>query len=138
MVHAENGDVINYLTEKALEEGNTDPINHALTRPSEREGEATGRAAKLTALAESQLYVVHVTCEEAVEQIADARSKGFRVYGETCPQYLVLDQSYLEKPDFEGAKYVWSRPLRDQYNQEDLWNALESGQLQTIDRKSVV
>src|SRR5690625_6577643 len=80
MVHEENGDVFNYLTEKALEEGNTDPINHALTRLSELEGEATGRAAKLTALADSQLYVVHVTCEEAVEQIADARSKGFRVY----------------------------------------------------------
>src|SRR5699024_12743249 len=105
---------------------------HALTRPSELEGEATGRAAKLTALADSQLYVVHVTCEEAVEQIADARSKGFRVYGETCPQYLVLDQSYLEKPDFEGAKYVWSPPLRDLSNQEILWNALKSEQLQTI------
>ena len=132
MVHAENGDVINYLTEKALEEGNTEPINHALTRPSELEGEATGRAAKLTALADSQLYVVHVTCEEAVEQIAEARSKGFRVYGETCPQYLVLDQSSLEKPDFEGAKYVWSPPLRDRSNQEILWNALKSGELQTI------
>jgi len=132
MVHAENGDVINYLTEKALEEGNTEPINHALTRPSELEGEATGRAVKLSALADSQLYVVHVTCEEAVEQIAEARSKGFRVYGETCPQYLVLDQSYLEKSDFEGAKYVWSPPLRDHTNQEVLWNALESGQLQTI------
>ncbi|MFD2208221.1 dihydropyrimidinase [Virgibacillus halophilus] len=132
MVHAENGDVINYLTEKALEEGRTEPINHALTRPPELEGEATGRAAKLTALADSQLYVVHVTCKEAVEQIAAARSKGFRVYGETCPQYLVLDQSYLEKPGFEGAKYVWSPPLRDRSNQEILWNALKSGELQTI------
>lgn len=132
MVHAENGDVIDYLTKKALEEGKTDPIYHALTRPPEVEGEATGRAAKLTALADSQLYVVHVTCEEAVEQIAEARSKGFRVWGETCPQYLVLDQSYMEKPDFEGAKFVWSPPLREKANQEVLWNALKSGQLQTI------
>ncbi len=132
MVHAENGDVINYLTTKALAEGKTDPIYHALTRPPEAEGEATGRAAKLTALADSQLYVVHVTCEEAVEQIAEARSKGFRVYGETCPQYLVLDQSYLEKANFEGGKYVWSPPLREKYNQEVLWNALKSGQLQAI------
>lgn len=132
MVHAENGDVIDYLTKKALAEGNTEPIHHALTRPPEIEGEATGRAAKLTALADSQLYVVHVTCKEAVEQIADARSKGFRVWGETCPQYLVLDQSYMEKPDFEGAKYVWSPPLRDKSNQEVLWNALKTGQLQTI------
>ncbi|CEI82397.1 D-hydantoinase [Oceanobacillus oncorhynchi] len=132
MVHAENGDVIEHLTQETLKAGNTDPIYHALTRPPELEGEATGRAAKLTALADSQLYVVHVTCKEAVEQIAEARSKGFSVYGETCPQYLVLDQTYLEKPDFEGAKYVWSPPLRDKSNQEVLWNALKSGELQTI------
>ncbi|WP_339182876.1 dihydropyrimidinase [Oceanobacillus sp. FSL W7-1293] len=132
MVHAENGDVIEHLTQEALKAGNTDPIYHALTRPPELEGEATGRAAKLTALADSQLYVVHVTCKEAVEQIAEARSKGFSVFGETCPQYLVLDQTYLEKPDFEGAKYVWSPPLRDKSNQEVLWNALKSGELQTI------
>ncbi|MBP2077131.1 dihydropyrimidinase [Oceanobacillus polygoni] len=132
MVHAENGDVIEHLTQEALKAGNTDPIYHALTRPPELEGEATGRAAKLTALANSQLYVVHVTCKEAVEQIAEARSKGFSVYGETCPQYLVLDQTYLEKPNFEGAKYVWSPPLRDKSNHEVLWNALKSGELQTI------
>lgn len=132
MVHAENGDVIDYLTKKALEEGHTEPIYHALTRPPEAEGEATGRAAKLAGLADSQLYVVHVTCREAVEQIAEARSKGIRVWGETCPQYLVLDQSYMAKPDFEGAKYVWSPPLREKSNQEALWNALKSGQLQTL------
>jgi dihydropyrimidinase len=132
MVHAENGDVIDYLTKKALEEGKTEPIYHALTRPPELEGEATGRAAKFTGLANSQLYVVHVSCADAVEQIAEARSKGFDVWGETCPQYLVLDQSYLERPNFEGAKYVWSPPLREKFNQDVLWNALKSGQLQTI------
>ncbi|WP_040208894.1 dihydropyrimidinase [Neobacillus jeddahensis] len=132
MVHAENGDVIDYLTNKAIEEGKTEPIYHALTRPAELEGEATGRAAKLTGLANSQLYVVHVSCADAVEKIAEARSKGFDVWGETCPQYLVLDQSYLEKPHFEGAKYVWSPPLREKWNQEVLWNALKSGQLQTL------
>ncbi|MDN3016327.1 dihydropyrimidinase [Paenibacillus sp. BSR1-1] len=132
MVHAENGDVIDYLTKKALEEGKTEPIYHALTRPQELEGEATGRAARLTGLANSQLYVVHVSCSDAVEQIAEARSKGFNVWGETCPQYLVLDQSYLEKPNFEGAKYVWSPPLREKWNQEVLWNALKNGTLQTF------
>lgn len=132
MVHAENGDVIDYLIRKALEEGNTDPIYHALTRPSVLEGEATGRAARLTALADSQLYVVHVTCEEAVQRIADSRSRGVEVWGETCPQYLLLDQSYLAKPDFEGAKYVWSPPLRETRHQEVLWNALKMGQLQTV------
>lgn len=132
MVHAENGDVIEYLTEKALEEGKTEPIYHALTRPPELEGEATGRAAKLTGLADSQLYVVHVSCSDAVEQISAARSKGLNVWGETCPQYLVLDQTYLERPNFEGAKYVWSPPLREKWHQDVLWNALKSGQLQTL------
>jgi dihydropyrimidinase len=132
MVHGENGDVIDYLTKKALEDGNTDPIYHALTRPPEVEGEATGRAATLTGLAGSQLYVVHVSCAEAVKKITEARNKGFNVWGETCPQYLVLDQTYLEKPNFEGAKYVWSPPLREKWNQDVLWNALKTGQLQTI------
>ncbi|MYL50110.1 dihydropyrimidinase [Halobacillus litoralis] len=132
MVHAENGDVIDHLVNKALEAGQTDPIYHALTRPPEVEGEATGRAAELTGLADSQLYVVHVTCEEAVEAIAKARKKGYNVMGETCPQYLVLDQSYLEKPDFEGAKYVWSPPLREKHHQDVLWKALKTGDLQTL------
>lgn len=132
MVHAENGDVIDYLVKKALQEGNTAPIYHALTRPPEAEGEATGRAAALTGLAKSQLYVVHVSCAEAAEKIAAARNSGIDIWGETCPQYLVLDQSYLEKPDFEGAKYIWSPPLREKHNQEILWNALKTGQLQTL------
>ncbi|WP_203290082.1 dihydropyrimidinase [Metabacillus sp. cB07] len=132
MVHAENGDVIDYLTKKALQEGKTDPVYHALTRPPEVEGEATGRAAQLTGLAGSQLYVVHVSCAEAVEKIAEARSRGFDVWGETCPQYLVLDQSYLEKPEFEGAKYVWSPPLREKKHQDVLWNAMKTGVLQTL------
>ncbi len=132
MVHAENGDVIDFLTKKALELNQTDPIYHALTRPPEVEGEATGRAATLTGLAESQLYVVHVSCAEAAKKIAEARSKGIDIWGETCPQYLVLDQSYLEKPNFEGAKYVWSPPLREKWNQDVLWNALKTGELQTL------
>lgn len=132
MVHAENGDVIDFLVKKALAEGNTDPIYHALTRPPEAEGEATGRAATLTQLANSQLYVVHVSCAEAVKQLEEARKKGVDIWGETCPQYLVLDQTYLEKPNFEGAKYVWSPPLREAWNQEVLWNALKNGQLQTL------
>jgi dihydropyrimidinase len=131
-VHAENGDVIDFLIKKALAHEQTDPIYHALTRPPEAEGEATGRAIALTALADAQLYVVHVSCAAAVERIAEAREKGWKIYGETCPQYLVLDISYLEKPDFEGAKYVWSPPLREKWNQEVLWSALKSGILQTV------
>lgn len=132
MVHAENGDVVDYLINQALAEGKTEPIYHALTRPPEVEGEATGRAATLTGLANSQLYVVHVTCAEAVEKITEARNNGIDIWGETCPQYLMLDQSMLEKPDFEGAKYVWSPPLREKWNQDVLWNALKNGNLQTL------
>ncbi|ASK62442.1 dihydropyrimidinase [Virgibacillus phasianinus] len=132
MVHAENGDVIDHLVTEALEKGNTDPIHHALTRPPELEGEATGRAVELTGLADSQLYVVHVTSAAALERITEARRKGYNVWGETCPQYLVLDQSNLEEPDFEGAKYVCSPPLREKWNQDVLWNALKTGQLQTL------
>ena len=132
MVHAENGDVIDLLVRQALAEGRTEPIHHALTRPSILEGEATGRAARLAALADSQLYVVHVTCAEAVEQIARMREMGYRIWGETCPQYLTLDQSIMDQPDFEGAKYVWSPPLREASHKDVLWNALKSGQLQTI------
>ncbi|MCM3631527.1 dihydropyrimidinase [Paenibacillus glycanilyticus] len=132
MVHAENGDVIEFLVEKALAEGNTDPIYHALTRPSAIEGEATARAAALAELTGARLYVVHVTCAEAVKAISEARTRGVDVWGETCPQYLVLDQSYLALPDFEGAKYVWSPPLREKSHQEVLWNALITGQLQTL------
>ncbi|MED1791676.1 dihydropyrimidinase [Brevibacillus nitrificans] len=131
-VHAENGDVIDYLTKKALAEGNTGPIYHAYTRPPEAEGEATGRAIALTALADAQLYVVHVSCADAVRRIAEAREKGWNIYGETCPQYLVLDIEDLDRPDFEGAKYVWSPPLREKWNQEVLWSALKNGILQTV------
>ncbi|MBO1002158.1 dihydropyrimidinase [Pseudogracilibacillus auburnensis] len=132
MVHAENGDVIDYLVKKALKEGNIDPIFHAFTRPAEIEGEATGRAATFTGLSNSQIYIVHVTCEEAVRQIAEARNNGVDIWGETCPQYLVLDQTYLERENFEGAKYVWSPPLREKRHQDILWNALKTGQLHTI------
>ncbi|WP_040949129.1 dihydropyrimidinase [Gorillibacterium massiliense] len=132
MVHAENGDVIDYLINKALADGKTDPIYHALTRPAVLEGEATGRACNLTELADSQLYVVHVTCAEAAWKIEEARKKGLRIYGETCPQYLLLDVSVLNLPNFEGAKYVWSPPLREKWNQDVLWDLLKNGMLQTI------
>ncbi|KMZ40625.1 MULTISPECIES: dihydropyrimidinase [Bacillales] len=131
-VHAENGDVLDYLIKQAIAKGQTEPVYHAYTRPPEAEGEATGRAIALTALADAQLYVVHVSCTEAVRRIAEAREKGWNVYGETCPQYLVLDITDLQKPGFEGAKYVWSPPLREKWNQDVLWNALKNGILQTI------
>src|SRR5213076_1110620 len=88
MVHAENGDVIDVLVKQALEAGHTEPLYHALTRPPEAEGEATNRAIQLARLAGAPLYVVHVTCREAVEPIALARERGWNVQGDTCTQYF--------------------------------------------------
>src|SRR5690242_14093430 len=132
MVHAENGDAIDVLVRRALEQGKTEPRYHALTRPPETEGEATNRAIQLARVAGAKLYVVHVSCAESVEPIAIAREKGWDVYGETCTQYFFIDQSFLEKPDFEGAKYVYTPPPRSKDNQEILWNAVRTNVLQAI------
>src|SRR5438445_1001165 len=132
MVHAENGDAIDVLVKKALAEGHTEPKYHALTRRPETEGEATDRAIQLARVAGSPLYVVHVSCKEAVEPIALAREKGWDVWGETCTQYFFIDYSHLERPNFEGAKYVYTPPPRAKENQEVLWNAVRTDILQAI------
>src|SRR5213595_386903 len=132
MVHAENGDVIDVLVKQALEAGHTEPLYHALTRPPEAEGEATNRAIQLARLAGAPLYVVHVTCREAVEPIARARDKGWDVWGETCTQYFFNSLDDIAKPDFEGAKYVYSPPVRDKSNWDVLWNAVRTDVLAVI------
>jgi dihydropyrimidinase len=132
MVHAENGDAIDVLVKQALAAGNTEPRFHALTRPPETEGEATNRAIQLSRVAGSALYVVHVSCEEAIEPIRIARDKGWNVHGETCTQYLFVDYTFLERPDFEGGKYVYTPPPRDKANQERLWTALRTDVLSVI------
>jgi dihydropyrimidinase len=132
MVHAENGDAIDVLVKEALAEGKTEPHFHALTRPPETEGEATNRAIQLARVAGCKLYVVHVSCRESVEPIELAREKGWDVWGETCTQYFFIDQSYLERPDFEGAKYVYTPPPRAKENQEVLWRAVENDVLSVI------
>src|SRR5215216_4057489 len=132
MVHAENGDAIDVLVKEALAEGKTEPKYHALTRPPETEGEATNRAIQLARVAGAPLYVVHVSCQEAVEPIALAREKGWNVWGETCTQYFFVDYTFLEKPDFEGAKYVYTPPPRDKANQDVLWNAVRTDVLSAI------
>jgi dihydropyrimidinase len=132
MVHAENGDAIDVLVEQALARGETEPKYHALTRPPETEGEATNRAIQLARVAGCNLYVVHVSCREAVEPIARAREAGWDVWGETCTQYLFIDYTYLERPGFEGAKYVYTPPPRPKANQEVLWNAVRTDVLSVI------
>ncbi len=132
MVHAENGDVIDVLVHKALADGHTGPEWHARTRPPETEGEATNRAIQLARIAGSPLYVVHVSCREAVEPIAAARARDWAVWGETCTQYFFVDESFLERPNFEGAKYVYTPPPRARENQDVLWRAVDDDVLSVI------
>jgi dihydropyrimidinase len=132
MVHAENGDAIDVLVAQALAAGNTDPVWHARTRPPELEGEATNRAIQLARIAGCPLYVVHVTCKEAVDPIRRARDLGWPVWGESCTQYFFIDETFLERPGFEGAKYVYSPPARDAANHRVLWDAVRTDALSAI------
>lgn len=132
MVHAENGDAIDVLVKEALAAGNTAPVYHALTRPPELEGEATNRAIQLARIAGAPLYVVHVSCKESVDPIAKARRAGWQVWGETCTQYFFVDQTFLERPEFEGAKYVYTPPPRPKANQDVLWDAVRTDVLSAI------
>src|SRR6185436_7239872 len=132
MVHAENGDAIDVLVKEALAAGHTAPIYHALTRPPELEGEATNRAIQLARVAGAPLYVVHVSCRESVEPIEIAREKNWNIMGETCTQYLFVDESALDQPNFEGGKYVYTPPPRPKENQEHLWKALGNDVLSVV------
>jgi dihydropyrimidinase len=132
MVHAENGDVIAELTETALAKGQFEPIYHAKTRPAIVEGEATARAIALAGVANAPLYVVHMTCEDSLAALAQGRARGFPVMGETCTQYMFSFEDDLAKPNFEGAKYVCSPPMRTPQDAAALWRALASGALQVV------
>ncbi|WP_299541390.1 dihydropyrimidinase [uncultured Streptomyces sp.] len=132
MMHAENGIAIDVLVEQALAAGRTDPRHHGDVRKVALEAEATHRAIQLARVAGAPLYVVHVSADEAVEELAAARHKGLPVFGETCPQYLYLSTDNLAEPDFEGAKYVCSTPLRPREHQEALWRGLRNDDLQVV------
>ena len=132
MVHAENGDAIDVLTRQLLAAGKTAPRFHGVSRPPVVEAEATGRAIDLARLAGSPLYVVHVTCAEALARIQEAQARGEPVMAETCTHYLVLDETALASPGFDGAKYVCSPPLRDRSNQAALWAGLRTGALRVV------
>src|SRR5215204_6127082 len=132
MVHAENGDAIDVLVKQALAEGHREPHWHAATRPPITEGEATNRAIQLARIAGSPLYVVHVSCKEAIDPIAQARTNDWHAWGETCTQYLFIDETALDQPDFEGAKYVYTPPPRPKENQEHLWHALATDVLSVV------
>jgi dihydropyrimidinase len=127
MVHAENHDAIAWLTEQLVLEHRTTPKFHAASRPPGVEAEAVHRAIALAELAEVPVVIVHVTSNEALQEICAARARGARVFAETCPQYLLLTADDLDRPGFEGAKYVCSPPLREKFDQDALWRAVTDG-----------
>jgi len=131
-MHAENGGVIDELVKDALRRGEKAPKYHALTRPPRAEGEATGRAIALAEMAGVPIYIVHLSCSDALEKVKQARDMGLPAFAETCPQYLFLSYDDYEKPGFEGAKYVMSPPLREKWHQDALWKGLSKNDLQVV------
>ena len=132
MVHGENGDVIDLLIRRALAAGNTGVAWHGRTRPLELEVEASARAIQLAKLSGATLYIVHVSNGETAALIDAARREGLPIWGETCTQYLTVDETDLEREGWDAAKYVFSPPPRAKHQQEALWKALQDGALQVI------
>jgi len=131
-MHAENGGAIDVIVQRALAEGKRAPKYHALTRPTTAEAEATARAIALAEMAGAPVYIVHLSCNDALEKVREARDRGLPVYAETCPQYLFLSIENFDVPGFEGAKYVFTPPLRDKWHQEKLWQGLAKDTLQVV------
>ena len=132
MMHAENGIAIDVLVAQALAAGRGEPTMHGVTRPSVLEGEATHRAIVLAGVARCPLYIVHLSAMEALAEVAAARDDGRHVFAETCPQYLFLDESLMEAPGLEGAKYVCSPPIRARAHHRALWRGLGTDDLSVV------
>jgi dihydropyrimidinase len=131
-MHAENGSVIDVIVKRAIAEGKTAPIYHGLTRPTTAEAEAVNRAIALAEIAGVPVYIVHLSSNDALMKVAEARDKGVLAYAETCPQYLFLSIEDLDRPNFEGAKYVFTPPLREKWHQDKLWEGLRTNNLQVV------
>src|SRR6195256_559419 len=131
-MHAENGIVINEIIKHALAKGHTAPKYHALTRPTIAEAEGVHRAIAIAEMAESPVYIVHLSCADALNQVRQARDRGIPAFAETCPQYLFLSLDNYDEPGFDGAKYVMTPPLRDKSNQAELWKGLKMDELHVI------
>ncbi len=132
LVHSENGDAVSFLQRKLLAAGVTGPEGHPRSRPPEVEEEAIGRAILLARVTGATLYVVHVSTAGGVEAIARARREGLPAMGETCPHYLLLDEREYHRPDFGGAAFVLSPPLRTAEHRAALWAALRDGTLDVV------
>lgn len=132
MIHAENADIITIETEKLLQAQKTEPVYHCYARPPIAEIEATRHIIELAAYTQCPTMVMHVSTRGAMEAICNGRCAGRRVKGETCTQYLTLDTSFLDKPNFEGAKYVCSPPLRSREHINALWQAISNGWIDAV------
>lgn len=132
MIHAENDDMIRWLSDRLLEGGSRDVKYHAVAHARIAEGEATRRAIDLSGLLDTPVLIVHVSDEGAMRAIRDAQSAGLKVFGETCPQYLFLTAADLDRPGMEGAKFCCSPPPRDEAAQETLWRGLRNDTFQVF------
>src|SRR5580700_11091916 len=132
-MHAENGSVIDVIVQQALAQGKTAPIYHALTRPTVAEAEAVQRAIAMAEIAGVPIYIVHLSSEDALNQVREARDRGLPAFAETCPQYLLLSiEDQMPGKSFEEAKYVFTPPLREKKNQPKLWDGLATDNLQVV------
>ncbi|MDQ3811343.1 MAG: dihydropyrimidinase [Chloroflexota bacterium] len=132
MVHAENGDAASFLQQRYLAAGKTEPKYHAASRPPRLEAEATARAITLAETVGAPVYFVHVSCAEAIEEIERGRARGIEVYAETCGHYLHFTEADLDRPNFEGAKWVYTPPARAEQQVSAVWRALANGSLQVV------
>src|SRR4051812_25759471 len=130
--HCENADLIQELQNKLLSEAKTGPEFHYWSRPPAVEAEGVHHLMSFAEMTGAHVYIVHLSCEEALRQAVRGAERGVRVWVETLIQYLLCDRTDAEKPNFEGAKFVMSPPLRDKKNQEILWNALRQGLIATL------
>ncbi|MDP6344331.1 MAG: dihydropyrimidinase, partial [Alphaproteobacteria bacterium] len=131
-MHAENGIVIDELVKIALAQGHIEPKYHALTRPTRLEAEGAHRALAIAEVARAPVYIVHLSCYDALQELRMAQARGVMAHAETCPQYLLLDVDCYDEPGFDGAKYVLTPPLREKWNQDELWGGLRTSALDVI------
>jgi len=131
-VHAENVHIINHLNEEFEKAGTLSPYYHAKSRPNIAEEEAISRAAKMVELTDSRIYIVHLSSKEGLARVKEARDKGIKVFAETCPQYLLLDEDRYKESGFNGAKYVMSPPLRTKESNKALWDGINAGDVQVL------
>jgi len=132
-MHAENGSVIDTIVQQTLAQGKTAPIYHALTRPTIAEAEAVNRCIAMAEIAGTPIYIVHLSSEDALNQVREARDRGLPAFAETCPQYLLLSiEDQMPGKSFEEAKYVFTPPLREKKNQPKLWDGLVHDHLQVV------